>query len=59
MDELKTTEAQESKTRMGLGHFPPGHFPFQKNANTVVEIEAGLMKQYLLSRSWIDETILC
>ena len=30
-----------------------------KNANSVVEIEAGLMKQHLLSRSWIGETILC
>jgi len=25
--------------------FPPGHFPPEKNANTVVEIEAGMIKQ--------------
>jgi len=45
---------------MGLGHFPPdisprtfppGHFPLElfpteKNANNVVEIEAGMIKQY-------------
>ena len=40
-----------------LGHFPPG-LPPEKYANNVVEIEAGLMKLYLFSRSWIDETIL-
>jgi len=39
----------------GLGHFP--RTPPEKNANNVVEIEAGVMKQ--LSRCWIDETILC
>jgi len=27
--------------------------------HNVVEIEAGLLKQYLLSKSWIDETIRC
>jgi len=32
-----------------------GHFPLEKNANNVVKIEAGLMKQNLLSRSWIDK----
>jgi len=37
-----------------LGHFPP-----EKNANNTVEIEAGMMKQYFSSRSWIDETICC
>ena len=41
---------------MGLGHFPED-FSLKENANNV-EIEAGLMKQCLLSRSWID-TILC
>ena len=48
---------------MGLGHFPPdispGLFPPEKNANSVVEIEAGMIEQYLSSRSWIDETIRC
>ena len=48
----------------GLGHFsppdiPPGLFPLEKNANNVVEIEAGMMKQYFLGRSWIAETIRC
>ena len=31
---------------MGLGHFPPGHFPPEKNVNNVVEIEDGMIKQY-------------
>jgi len=26
---------------------------------TLLKIEAGMMKQYLSSRSWIDETIHC
>jgi len=44
--------------------FPHGHFPIElflleKNANKVVEIEAGMIKQYFSSRSWIDETIRC
>jgi len=38
------------------GHFPSGHFPPEKNANNIVEIEAGMMKQYFSGRSWIDET---
>ena len=41
------------------GTFPPGLFPRVKNANNIVEIEAGLMKQNLLSGGWIDETIPC
>ena len=51
------------KIQTGLGHFPrtlpPETFPQDKNANNVVEIEAGIIKQYFSSRSWIDETILC
>ena len=48
----------------GLGHFlprtfPPGLLPPEKNAYNVVEIEAGMIKQYFSSRSWIDETIRC
>ena len=43
---------------MGLGHFPQT-FPPEKNADNVVEIEAGMMKQYFSHRSWIDETIRC
>jgi len=44
--------------------FPPGHFSSpdfspEKNENNVVEIEAGMIKQYFSSRSWIDETIRC
>jgi len=35
----------------------PGHFLPEKYANNVVEIEAGRIKQYFSSRSWIDETI--
>jgi len=34
---------------MGLGHFPrtfPPDFSPEKNANNVVEIEAGMTKQY-------------
>jgi len=31
----------------------------EKNANNVAQIEAELMKQYLFSRRWIDETIPC
>jgi len=30
----------------GLGHFPPD-FPPEKNVNNVVEIEAGVMNQFL------------
>jgi len=42
----------------GSRTFLPGHFPPpEKNANNVVEIEAGMIKQYFSSRSWIDETI--
>jgi len=37
----------------------PRTFPPEKNANNVVEIKAGMIKQYFLSRSWIDETIRC
>jgi len=37
----------------------PGHFPPEKNANDVVEIEDGMMKQYFSSTSWIDKTIRC
>src|SRR6218665_3780105 len=36
----------------GLGHFPrtfPRTFPTEKNANNVVEIEAGMIKQYFSS----------
>ena len=40
--------------KTGLGHFPSG-FPPKKNANSVVEIEGRLMKQYLLSRSWMKQ----
>jgi len=39
--------------------FPPGLFPPEKTANNVVEIEAGMIKQYFSSRSWMDETIRC
>jgi len=28
-----------------------GHFPLEKNANNVVKIEAGIIKQYFSSRS--------
>ena len=49
----------------GLGH-SPGHIPRTftpgENANNVVEIEAGMIKQYfssISSRCWIDETIGC
>ena len=49
-------------TVRGLGissrTFSPGPTP-EKNANNVVEIEAGMIKQYFSSRSWIDETIRC
>jgi len=38
---------------------PPGHYPSEKNAHIVVEVEDGMMKQYLLNRSCIDEAILC
>jgi len=41
----------------GSRTFPPDSLP-EKIANSVVEIEAGMMKPYLLSRSWIDEIIL-
>jgi len=48
---------------MGLGHFPPDislrTFRPEKNANNVVEIEAGMIKQYFASRIWIDEAIRC
>src|SRR6218665_2384708 len=48
---------------LGLGYFPrtftPGISPTDKNANNVVEIEAGMIKQYFSSQSWIDETIRC
>jgi len=48
---------------MVLGHFPtdisPRTFPPEKNANNVVKIEAGMIKQYFSSTSWIDETIRC
>jgi len=51
------------KMSTGLGHFPrifsPGLFPSEKNANNVGEIEAGMIKQYFSSSSWIDETIRC
>jgi len=33
-------------------------FPPEKNANSVALIETELIKQYLGSRSWFDETIL-
>jgi len=39
--------------------FLSGVFPPEKNANSVVEIEAGMIKQYFSSRSWIDETSRC
>ena len=42
-----------------IRNISPRDIPPKKNANSVVEIEAGMMKQYLLNRSWIDETILC
>jgi len=58
--------SSSSTVSLGLGHFlrdiSPRTFSLDKNANNVVEIEAGLMKKYVLSRSWncwIDETILC
>jgi len=35
--------------------FPPRTFPPEKNANNVVEIEAGMIKQYFSSRSWNGE----
>ena len=35
------------------------HIPRKKTENNVVDIEAGMIKQYFSSRSWIDETILC
>ena len=47
-----------SMTKMGLGHFSLDVSP-QKIANNVVEIEAGMIKQYFSSRSWIGETIHC
>jgi len=36
----------------GSRTFPPRTSP-EKNAKNVVEVEAELMKQYLLCRSWI------
>jgi len=44
--------------KWGLGHFPRTFLP-EKNENNVVEIEAGMIKQYFSSRSWIDERICC
>ena len=41
----------------GLAHYPRT-FPPEKNANNVAKIEARLMKQYLSSRTRINETIL-
>ena len=48
----------------GLGHFPRTFPPdispgFSPEVNNVVEIEAGMIKQYFSNRSWIDETIRC
>ena len=43
---------------LGLGH-TPRTFQLEKNANSVVEIDAGMIKQYFLSRSLIDEIIRC
>jgi len=43
---------------ISTGHYPRT-FPPESSAIDVVEIEAALIKQYLLSRSWIDEIILC
>ena len=44
-----------------LGSVPPdispNTFPPEKYANNVVEIEAGMIKQYFSSIGWIDETI--
>ena len=37
----------------------PRTFLPEKNANNVVEIEAGMIKQYLSSRNWIEEAIRC
>ena len=42
-----------------VGHFPHGLLIPENNANNVVEIEAGMIKQYFSDRSWIDEAILC
>jgi len=34
----------------GLGHFLPSDFsPLEKNANNIVDIEAGMIKQYFSS----------
>jgi len=42
---------------VGSRTFPPPDIPPANNANNVVEIEAGMIKQYFSSRSRFDETI--
>jgi len=55
----KITVRHQGCRQNGSRTFPPWTFSPEKNANNVVEIEAGMIKQYFSSRSWIDETICC
>ena len=43
---------------LGLQHFCPGHSP-KIHENNVAQIEARLVKESLLNKDWIDETINC
>jgi len=43
---------------VGLGHFSRT-FTLEIDEKNVAQIEAGMLKESLLSRSWIDETIVC